>query len=284
MIQKQYIIAGLIPLAILGAVLFISNKSGQLESAANEQQEHDDDAVQPYEIYPSDVVKKIENGEPVILLDVRTPEEYEEVHLKNALLLPVQELSQGTLAKIGLGEDAKDTEIIIYCRSGARSKTAYDIMKSLGYTNIKSVAGGMIHWEEDNYPLTETGAYKGGATNTQPEKITTGGPRIAFDRAFHDFGIIPQYGGATTTTFTVQNTGTEVLTIGTPTTSCSCASASISTASILPGKSAELTVRFDPNFHAEPEGVFKRTVFIPTNDRAMPEAEVVIQVDIDEGK
>ena len=283
MIQKQYIIAGCIILAVLGVALFIPNKSSQPESAGNESKEHDD-PVASYEIYPSDVVKKIQNNEPIVLLDVRTPEEYEEIHLKNALLLPVQELSQESLARIGLGEDAKNKEIIIYCRSGARSKTAYDIMKSLGYTNIKSVAGGMIHWEEDNYPFTEKGAYRSGATDTQEERTAAAGPRIAFDRAFHDFGVIPQYGGIVKTAFTVRNNGTSVLTIGTITTSCSCTSASISSASILPGKSAELSVRFDPNFHGEPEGVFKRTVFIPTNDQRTPEAEIVIQVDIDEGK
>ena len=195
----------------------------------------------------------------------------------------MQELSQESLAGIGLGEDAKNKEIIIYCRSGARSKTAYDIMKSLGYTNIKSVSGGMIHWEEDKYPFTEKGAYIGTVSGNKKEQ-TAEGPRAVLDRAFHDFGIIPQYGGAVTTAFTVRNAGTATLEIGTITTSCSCTSASISSASILPGKSAELSVRFDPNFHGEPLDVFKRTVFIPTNDPAKPEVEAVIQVDIDEGK
>ncbi len=284
MIQKQYIIAGFILLAVLGVALFVPNNGNQPQSAWNESKEHDGDSVASYEISPSDVVKKIENNESIILLDVRTPEEYEEVHLKDALLLPVQELSAQSLAKIGLGEDAKNKEIIIYCRSGARSKTAYDIMKSLGYTNIKSVSGGMIHWEEDKYPFTEKGAYRGGASSRELKEAAAEGPRIAFDMAFHDFGIIPQYGGAVKTVFTIQNNGTDVLEIGTITTSCSCVSASISPASVLPGKSAELSVRFDPNFHGEPEGVFKRTIFVPTNDKAMPEAEVVIQVDIDEGK
>lgn len=284
MIQKQYIIAGFILLAVLGVASLIPNNGSQLHNSKNEPEEHDDGQVAPYEIYPGDVVKKIENNESIILLDVRTPEEYQEAHLQKALLLPVQELSQKSLAKIGLGEGAKNKEIIIYCRSGARSKTAYDIMKSLGYTNIKSVAGGMIHWEEDNYPFTEKGAYRDGATNTQPQKIATLGPQIALDRAFYDFGIIPQYGGVKTTMFTVRNIGTEVLNIGTISTSCSCTSASISSDFVLPGGSAELTVRFNPNFHGEPLGVFKRTVFVPTNDPVIPEAEIVIQVDIDEEK
>lgn len=241
----------------------------------------DDHSVEPFEIYPGDVVKKIEGGEKIILLDVRTPEEYAEVHLKNALLLPVQELSQGTLVALGLGENMKDAEIIIYCRSGARSKTAYDIMESLGYTNIKSVAGGMIHWQEDEYPFTETGEYK--EKDGVSEESRDGGPQIAFDRTLHDFGIIPQHGGIVETFFTVKNEGTGILTIGDITTSCSCTSAEISFTSIAASEEAILTVRFDPDFHEEPLDVFKRTVFIPTNDPDTPEAEVSIQVDIAEG-
>ena len=177
MIQKQYLFAVCILVAALGVLLFIPDNNDTRRGAENVSEEHADGTVAPYEIYPTDVVKKIENGEPIVLLDVRTPEEYEEIHLKNALLLPVQELSQESLARIGLGEDAKNKEIIIYCRSGARSKTAYDIMKSLGYTNIKSVAGGMIHWEEDSYPFTEKGAYRSGATDTQEERTAAAGPR-----------------------------------------------------------------------------------------------------------
>jgi rhodanese-related sulfurtransferase len=221
----------------------------------------------------------------VVLLDVRTKEEYEEVHLENAVLLPVQELSQGTLARIGLGEEAKNKEIIIYCRSGARSKTAYDIMKSLGYTNIKSIGGGMIHWQEDGYPLTESGAYSGkGETDDSENSVAeVTGPKVVFDRAFHDFGVVPQYGGVSQTSFSVKNEGTETLIIGDITTSCSCTSATISDSSIEPGGNAVLTVVFDPDFHEEPLDVFKRTIFIPTDDPNTPEAEVVVQVDIDEG-
>ncbi len=250
-----------------------------------DDEHHEDEMVEEYEIYPGDAADKIKNKEDIILLDVRTPEEYEEIHLENALLLPVQQLSAQSLAGIGLGENAKDKEIIIYCRSGARSKTAYDIMKSLGYTNIKSVAGGMVHWEEDNYPFTETGAYTGSRMMMREiEDVSENGPRIALDRTFHDFGVIPQYGGTVTETFTVANTGKDTLTVGDITTSCSCTSASISKTSIEPNDTAELTVMFDPDFHEEPVDVFKRTVFIPTNDPSTPEAEVTIQVDIAEGE
>lgn len=270
---------------LIGAVLgagYLLNTNNAIPPASEE--EHEDEAVEAYEIYPKEVVDKITSNENIVLLDVRTPDEYEELHLQNALLLPVQELSAQSLAAVGLGEDAKNKEIYIYCRSGSRSKTAYDIMTSLGYTNIKSIAGGMIHWQEDNYPFTQTGAYTGPHTTTSTNTKAQGGATIALDRTFHDFGVVPQYGGTVTATFDVTNTGTDTLTVHTVSTSCSCTSASISETSIAPQGTAVVTVVFDPNFHEEPLGVFKRTVFIATNDPKTPEAEVTIQVDIAEGK
>ena len=246
----------------------------------------DDDHVESYEIYPGDVAEMMKNGRDIVLLDVRTSDEYEEVHLKGATLLPVQQLSQQSLNEIGLGEDMKDKEIYIYCRSGSRSQTAYNIMESLGYTNIKSIAGGMIHWEEDNYPFTESGAYRGGMMMDEDDMMmgNPDSPHIAFDRTTHDFGVIPQFGGTVEADFIVTNKGEETLEIGDITTSCSCTSAAIANMSIEPGKSTTLTVVFDPNFHEEPLDVFKRTVFIPTNDPQNPEAEVSITVDIAEGQ
>lgn len=240
------------------------------------------DELAYYEIAPSTVADKITEGEDFILLDVRTPEEYEEVHVHGAILLPLQELSQKTLTAAGLGGAAKDTEIIIYCGSGNRSTQAYDKMSVLGYTNVKSMAGGLSCWQEDDYPFLEHGPYEDASGNAAPAQDT--GAHITFDRTFYDFGTIAQFGGIVQTTFTVSNTGRETLEIGTLSTSCGCTSAEISSHSIAPGEMATLTVFFDPDFHEEPPGVITRTVFIPTNDPDQPEAEVRITVDILEGE
>ena len=278
-----------ISVVVIGAIFSVGGvfylPDNLMTDQRNEAHEHNDDLA-PHEISPGDVVKKVRDNKEVILLDVRTLEEYEEIHIKDALLLPVQELSQKTLTSIGLGEDAKNKEIVLYCRSGARSQTAYNIMQSLGYTNIKSVAGGMIHWQEDQYPLIESGAYTGPMLELKNVETTTvtAGPKITIDRTLHDFGVIPQYGGTVETTFTITNDGTENLEIGTLTTSCSCTSATISDPVIEPDGKAILTVVFDPDFHEEPLAVFKRTIFIPTNDSNNPEAEVSVQVDIAEGE
>ncbi|PIP87299.1 hypothetical protein COW81_01105 [Candidatus Campbellbacteria bacterium CG22_combo_CG10-13_8_21_14_all_36_13] len=263
---------------ILGGVLIVSKNKTFKNLDSSESIGHRD-SVAIYEISPSEVVEKIKNKEDIILLDVRTLEEYKEIHLQNALLLPVEELSQGTLDNIGLGQGSKDKEIIIYCRSGARSKIAHDIMKSLGYTNIKSVYGGMVHWQEDSYPFTEAEEY---TENTQirldENKIDA--PIIIFNKTTYDFGNIPKSQGVIKTIFEIQNKGNKILEIGELSTSCGCTTASISESSIEPNKKAVLTVFFDPDFHTEPVGEITRTVFIPTNDPKMPEAEVKIKVDI----
>lgn len=283
MMKKGYsTIIFFIIIIIIGVGYFLTTNTNNRNMIKGESH-HNGNVSKSFEIYPNDVVDRIKKNKDIVILDVRTQKEYEEIHLKNALLLPVQELSQESLSRIGLGEDSKNKEIIIYCRSGVRSKTAYDIMKSLGYTNIKSVSGGMVHWEEDNYPFTESGKYRGDIIKTQTSAIIEGA-RISFDHTSHDFGMVPQYGGVVSAIFSVRNEGTKDLIIGDITTSCGCTSATIANTKIAPGKETELTVTFDPNFHEEPFDVFKRTVFIPTNDKITPEAEVVIQVDVNEGK
>lgn len=282
--QKTIGVLGIGIIIIVGALFYFSHDS-MMSSEKKETHAHNDNLAS-HEISPGDVVKKVKANEDMVLLDVRTLEEYENIHLKEALLLPVQKLSQETLTNIGLGENAKNKEIILYCRSGARSQTAFNIMESLGYTNIKSVAGGIVHWQEDQYPLTETGVYTGPVIMSESKDETTVvvGPKISLDRTLHDFGIIPQFGGTVETTFVVTNGGTENLEIGTITTSCNCTTATISSSSIKPEGNATLTVVFDPDFHEEPLDVFKRTVFIPTNDPNTIEAEVAIQIDITEGE
>lgn len=269
----------LIAILLIGGAFLILMNNDSVETDHNEAiQEHhdDDDEVEEHEIYPGDVVKKIEAGEDIILLDVRTPEEHAEVHIENSLLVPVQELSLSTLAEAGIDESKKDAEIIIYCRSGNRSKQAYDIMKSLGFTNIKSSAGGIVHWEEDNYPYLEEGEY----VAPMVDETTASGAKIVIDNGKFVFGKASKVEGVLETTFVIKNEGAETLEIGDITTSCGCTSAEIEDQSISPGSETKLTVKFDPNFHEEPEGVFTRTVFIPTNDPNTPEAEVSIEVEI----
>jgi len=76
-----------------------------------------------------------------IILDVRTEEEYAEGHIPNAILIPDYEIE--TKAEEILKD--KNQLILVYCRSGRRSKLAAESLIKLGYTNIKEF-GGIIDW------------------------------------------------------------------------------------------------------------------------------------------
>lgn len=84
------------------------------------------------------------------MLDVREPSEWAEAHIPGATLIPLGELAQR------VSEAPKDQEIVVYCRSGNRSKAGADILTKAGYTNVSSMAGGINQWSAAGYP-TESG-------------------------------------------------------------------------------------------------------------------------------
>jgi phage shock protein E len=70
-----------------------------------------------------------------VIIDVREPFEFATGHVKGALNIPPTKLMKGASKLEGV---AKDTEIIVYCRSGARSAVAMNMLQKLGYTNVKN--------------------------------------------------------------------------------------------------------------------------------------------------
>lgn len=79
-----------------------------------------------------------------IVLDVRTPEEFEEGHIPNAQLLNIRE-PQSFMD--GLEHLSKAETYYVYCRSGARSAQACQIMASQGFETTYNLLGGILEWE-----------------------------------------------------------------------------------------------------------------------------------------
>lgn len=79
--------------------------------------------------------------ENYIILDVRTLAEYNEKHIKNAICVPVETIGSNSIPEL----PDKDQLILVYCRSGNRSKQASDKLVKLGYTNIVEF-GGINTW------------------------------------------------------------------------------------------------------------------------------------------
>lgn len=277
--MKKLLLISILLLIFLGACSAFPPKDTISNPMGRKIHGHAD--ISKGEIAPLQLFEKLQKGEKFILLDVREKDEYEEAHIPGtAYRISVKELSLEKLKENGINPD---DEIVVYCRSGNRSRVAANLMRSLGYTKVFELNSGIIHWMEDGYEV-ERGA---GAQKPLPPdefKDVASGAKISFDKEFHDFGKVKQFGGKVSTVFQVKNIGIDVLKIGAITTSCSCTSAKIEKTEINPNSSAILEVTFDPNVHEEPKDVFKRTIFIPTNDSSKPEAELTIQVDILEGE
>ena len=77
-----------------------------------------------------------------IIIDARTQEEYNEGHIPGAILIPEYEIADRAEKEL----PDKDQLILVYCRSGRRSKIAAEELVKLGYTNVKEF-GGIIDWE-----------------------------------------------------------------------------------------------------------------------------------------
>lgn len=92
-------------------------------------------------------------ADSVVLLDVRTPQEYAEGHIDGALNINIQSDSFRQRAEKEL---SKDSTILIYCRSGRRSMEAAGILSELGY-KVVNLKGGIIEWKGDGLPVTTEG-------------------------------------------------------------------------------------------------------------------------------
>ena len=82
----------------------------------------------------------METSEPV-LLDVRTPSEYHESHIRGARLIPVDELDRRASSEL----PDRNALILVYCRSGARAANAVKLLVHMGYKNVFSF-GGILDW------------------------------------------------------------------------------------------------------------------------------------------
>lgn len=72
-----------------------------------------------------------------MIIDVRTPEEYEGGHVRGAVNIPVGDIEEGHIGE--LTEAGKDTPLQLYCRSGARSAYACALLQSAGFTSVTNL-------------------------------------------------------------------------------------------------------------------------------------------------
>ncbi len=92
------------------------------------------------EISPEELQQRLNNGEKIVLLDVREPWEYEIAHLQDTVLIPLD-----TLAK-NFEKLSKKSEIVVYCHTGSRSYYACILLRREGFDGVKNLAGGIDAW------------------------------------------------------------------------------------------------------------------------------------------
>ena len=133
--MKKHVISALCVLLVIVCVFCGCNRT---EVSAPEEETE----LTYEQITPSEAKRIMDTEGDYVILDVRTEEEYNEGHIEGAVLIPDFEI---TSKAEGILTD-KNQLILVYCRSGRRSKLAAEALVSLGYTNVKEF-GGIIDWE-----------------------------------------------------------------------------------------------------------------------------------------
>lgn len=127
-----YIILIIIVLVLVGGGIFMLNK----------QDKNSNNETTIKHVSMHDIVKIMNENTNYIILDVRTVAEYNDGHIPNAICIPNETINGDIIDKL----PNKEQLILIYCRSGNRSKQAAEKLKNLGYTNLVEF-GGIIDWK-----------------------------------------------------------------------------------------------------------------------------------------
>ena len=133
-LRKPAVQLGLLALVALVVYLIASSAGGGGTALAR-----DISVEEAYQMYQ----------QGTLVVDVRTQQEWDEYHIPNTTLIPLDELPNR------LNELPKDKEIVVICHSGNRSKQGRDILRNAGY-NAASTNGGLLAWIDKGYPLDGT--------------------------------------------------------------------------------------------------------------------------------
>lgn len=136
--MKKTVILFIIPLILCSFCLLSSCCKREEENQNAKEKE----TMQGYEQITQKEAKEImEENSDCVVIDARTAEEFSEGHIPGAVNLDYEETEEKAAEVV----PEKDTLILIYCRSGRRSKIAAETFVSLGYENVKEF-GGIIDW------------------------------------------------------------------------------------------------------------------------------------------
>ncbi|MBE9563497.1 MAG: rhodanese-like domain-containing protein [Proteobacteria bacterium] len=95
----------------------------------------------------NELAQWLEQEEPPVLIDVRTPQEMVQASIPTGQPLPL------TVLPLRMDEIPKNKQVVFYCRTGARSAQACMYMNQQGYDNVYNLYGGIIKWANHGFPI-----------------------------------------------------------------------------------------------------------------------------------
>lgn len=157
-----FVLAGILLLALAAcSSTGPACKSCKNTESKTESMEHTEEPEAEMAVYqiisPQDAKMLLDGGKNVILVDVRRTDEYEEKHIPSAIHIPNEEIGNTRPKEL---PDQKAT-ILVYCRSGRRSKEAVEKLIQLGYTDVRDL-GGIADWPYDTVSGSEPGTWMTG--------------------------------------------------------------------------------------------------------------------------
>ncbi len=103
--------------------------------------------IKPEEAFELIIANK--NTADFVILDVRTPKEYEETRIENSHNINYNSKT----FKLEIEKLDKNKKYLVYCHSGRRSSNAIKIMEKSGFTDLKKISGGISKWKKNNLPV-----------------------------------------------------------------------------------------------------------------------------------
>lgn len=101
------------------------------------------------DISPSELSDRIAAGGAPLILDVRSPAEFEAGHIAGAINIPHDQLTQ-RISELGI---SPSDEVVVHCQSGRRAGMAEAALREAGYTNVRDLSGHMQAWNEAGMPV-----------------------------------------------------------------------------------------------------------------------------------
>ena len=134
--KKTLLIIAVSAVLFTVTALFLNNKDDKKTKTATAPE-----SATYVQISPEEAKAVMDSDEGYIILDVRNPDEFEQGHIPGAILIPYTEIAEKAPYTL---MDKKQT-ILVYCRSGRRSKIASETLASMGYTDVREF-GGINDW------------------------------------------------------------------------------------------------------------------------------------------